>query len=57
MERLKGKPVAEWIDERTKAEVMRLIEDEGIVRLRSFAWGAKRVILCMKTVQRRKHRP
>ena len=31
MELLKGKPVAEWIDERTKAEAMRLIEDEGIV--------------------------
>ena len=31
MELLKGKPVAEWIDERTKAEVMRLIEEEGIV--------------------------
>ena len=31
MELLKGKPVAEWIDERTKAEAVRLIEEEGIV--------------------------
>lgn len=31
MELLKGKPVAEWIDEKTKAEAMQLIEDDGIV--------------------------
>lgn len=31
MELLKGKPVAEWIDEKTKAEAMQLIEEDGIV--------------------------
>ncbi len=31
MEILKGKPVAEWIDEKTRGEATRLIEENGIV--------------------------